>query len=97
MARKEDHQSLKKAIEEFISSHKLQHGIDQIRVREAWDKTLGPGVHNYTTEVKLKGDVLYVSLSSSVLREELSLGRSKIVEMLNGELGSALIRKLILR
>ena len=38
-----------------------------------------------------------VSLSSSVLREELSLGKSKIVQMLNEELGKDLVKKIILR
>ena len=46
--------------------------------------------------VELKGDVLYVYLDSSVLREELSLGKSKIIVMINEELGKDLVSKLVL-
>ncbi len=97
MSRKEEHRSLKQALAEFIESNKLQKGIDQIRVGEVWKDAMGPGVSKYTTAVQLKGDTLYVALSSSVLREELSLGRSKIIALLNEALGKDLIHKLILR
>ena len=65
--------------------------------REAWIKLMGNGVNNYTTSVELKNETLYVSLSSSVLREELSYGKSKIIDMLNEELDKDLIKKIILR
>jgi len=58
---------------------------------------MGNGVNNYTTQVKLDRDVLYVSLSSSVLREELSYGKQKIIDMLNEAIGKKLISKLVLR
>jgi hypothetical protein len=58
---------------------------------------MGNGVNHYTTNVQLKREVLYVDLSSSVLREELSYGKEKIVAMLNEHLGKDLIKKLILR
>ncbi|MGB5237103.1 MAG: DUF721 domain-containing protein [Flavobacteriaceae bacterium] len=97
MNRKEGHQSLKQALNEFIESNKLQKGMDQIRVSEVWKASMGPGVSKYTTSVQLKGDTLYISLSSSVLREELSLGRTKIIDLLNEALGKELIQRLILR
>ena len=97
MSRKEEHQSLKQALGEFIKTNKLQKGIDQIRVIEVWKESMGPGVSKYTTAVQLNGDTLYISLSSSVLREELSLGRTKIIDLLNEALGKEIIHRLILR
>ena len=58
---------------------------------------MGNGVNNYTTNVSLQRDTLYVQLSSSVLREELSYGKKKIIKMLNEELGKDIVKKLILR
>ena len=71
--------------------------MDKVDARRAWEELMGNGVNNYTNGVELKGDTLYVSLSSSVLREELSLGKTKIITMLNEALGQELIRKLVLR
>ncbi|WP_420402239.1 DUF721 domain-containing protein [Flagellimonas sp.] len=82
---------------EFIKENKLQKGMDKVDARDAWAKLMGNGVNNYTTAVELRNETLYVSLSSSVLREELSLGKSKIITMLNEELGKELVKKLVLR
>ena len=58
---------------------------------------MGNGVNNYTTNILLKKDTLYIKLSSSVLREELSYGKTKIITMLNEALGKPLIKKLVLQ
>jgi len=95
--RKNDHLNLGEAMKEFIKENRLQKGIDKVEANDAWVKLMGKGVNNYTTSVELKNHTLYISLSSSVLREELSMGKSKIIAMLNEELGKDLIRKLVLR
>jgi len=88
---------LSDALKEFVSENKLQKGLDKVDVQEAWVSLMGNGVNNYTTSVQLQNDTLYVQLSSSVLREELSYGKEKIINMLNESLGKQLIKKLILR
>ncbi|MEA1785084.1 DUF721 domain-containing protein [Arenibacter sp. GZD96] len=95
--RKNSDLSLNDVLKEFIHEHNLEKGMDKVHAREAWKKLMGNGVNTYTTEIDLQNDVLFVSLSSSVLREELSYGRSKIIAMLNEELGKELIKKLVLR
>lgn len=88
---------LNEAMKEFIAENKLQKGLDKVDARKAWEDLMGAGVNSYTAGVELKNDVLFVSLTSSVLREELSLGKSKIIAMLNEALGQELIKKLVLR
>ncbi len=95
--RKNEHFNMGEALNEFIRENKLEKGMDQINAQEAWAAIMGNGVNNYTTAVDLKNDTLYVSLSSSVLREELSHGKSRIMVLLNEELGKELIKKLVLR
>jgi len=95
--RQNEHMNLGDALREFIKENRLQKGMDKVDAREAWANLMGNGVNNYTQNVELKGDTLFVSLTSSVLREELSYGKSKIIKMLNEELGKELIKKLVLR
>ncbi len=95
--RQNEHLSLGDALREFVGEHKLQKGLDKVQVREAWASLMGNGVNNYTSEVILRGDILLVRLTSSVLREELSYGKSKIIELLNQELGKDIIKKIELR
>lgn len=95
--RKNEHQNLGEALQEFIKENRLQKGMDKVEAREAWIKLMGNGVNNYTTAIELRSGTLFVSLSSSVLREELGMGKSKIIAMLNKELGKDLVKKLVLR
>lgn len=95
--RQNENQALGDALREFIKENKLEKGMNAVNARDAWQKLMGNGVNTYTHDVVLKNDVLYVSLTSSVLREELSFGTTKIIAMLNEELGQELIKRLVLR
>ena len=95
--RNNDHQSIEDILRSFVDSNNLQSGLDKVNVREAWANLMGNGVNSYTTDVQLQRDTLYVQLSSSVLREELSYGKEKIIKMLNEAVGKPLINKLVLR
>jgi hypothetical protein len=89
--------SIGDVLKEIIQVNKLQPGIDQIAVKEAWVSLMGNGVNSYTKNVTLRGTTLYVELTSSVLREELSHGKSKIVAMINEELRREIVKEVVLR
>jgi len=88
---------IKTVLQEFIKTNKLDKGLDQVSVTQAWESVMGPPIVKYTTAVVLDRDTLYVSLSSSVLREELSYGKLKIVDLLNKKMQKEVVKKLILR
>jgi len=95
--RQNDHFPISIILQEFVETNHLQTGLDKVNVQDAWAQMMGKGVNNYTTNVQLENDTLYVQLSSSVLREELAYGKEKIISMLNESIGKELIKKLILR
>ena len=84
-------------LKEIILSNKLQPGMDQISVKDAWRSLMGNGVNSYTRNVVLKGSTLYVELTSAVLREELAYGKDKIIRMINEELQRDIIKEVVLR
>ena len=95
--RNNENLKLSDALKDFVQTNKLQDGLDKVDVRDAWISLMGNGVNHYTTNIQLQRDTLYVQLSSSVLREELSYGKAKIITMLNEHLGKELIQKIVLR
>lgn len=95
--RNNDHISIADALKEFVETNKLEYGLDVVNVQDTWKEMMGNGVNSYTTDIQLKNNTLYVQLSSSVLREELSYGKEKIIAMLNESLGKEVIKKLVLR
>ncbi|MBW2961158.1 DUF721 domain-containing protein [Mesonia aestuariivivens] len=97
MARNDEHQSISDVLKNFVDKNRLQKGLDRINVKEVWQSEMGPAINKYTTSIQLNNDTLYVELSSSVLREELSYGKEKIIKRMNEELGKDLVKKLVLR
>ncbi|MFT5754337.1 MAG: hypothetical protein ACI9FW_001314 [Flavobacterium sp.] len=92
----EEH-SMEDILKEFIQVNKLDSGMDKVDVEQAWKNLMGTGVNNYTDEVLLKRETLYVKLSSAVLRNELSYGKDKIIKMINEEMGKEVVKSLVLR
>lgn len=97
MSKSSDQNLFGDALKETIGSLRLEKGLNIVRAEEAWQNAMGETIMKYTTDVKLQGETLLVRVSSSVLREELSYGNQKIIQLLNKELGSELIKKLVLR
>lgn len=97
MAKREnDFSSIQDLMKVVIKENNLTKGMDQMNVKEVWTNLMGQGVQSYTESVQLQNKTLIVKLKSSVLREELSYGKEKIISMLNEELGQDLITKLML-
>jgi hypothetical protein len=84
-------------LNQIIKTNKLESGLNQISVADAWKNLMGNGVNNYTKNVLLKNNTLYVELTSAVLREELSYGKDKIIKMINEELGKEVVTDVVLR
>ena len=87
-------QTLGEAIREFFEDNAE---LLEIRVLRAWGEILGPMVAQYTCNIYVKDKVLYVSLTSSVLRNELVLCRERLVKSLNDYVGSTVIQNIIIR
>lgn len=95
MAKRENEtHSIKDLIPHMLQENKLQKGMNQISVKEAWEKVMGKGVMTYTESVDLRKNTLFVRLTSSALREELNYGKEKIIVMLNESLQNELIKSL---
>lgn len=95
--RHNDNQNIEDLLKSFVKENKLEKGLEKVNVETAWRDLMGNGVNSYTSNIKLHHNTLYVELSSSVLREELSYGKEKIIKMINDSLGKIIIHKLVLR
>jgi predicted nucleic acid-binding Zn ribbon protein len=97
MAKRENNSfSVKDLMQIFIKENNLSKGMRKLKVEETWAEMMGPGVMAHTTSVKLQNKTLIIQLTSSVLREELSYGKEKIIKMMNEKVGEGVISKLML-
>lgn len=68
-------------VSQYIKEMKLVNGLNRQRIFEAWDVASGAG--GYTVNKYLKNGVLYCSISSSVVRNQLSFQKTRILELMN--------------
>ena len=95
--RKFEPQSIGKVLDEIIHSKALSSGITKVRINELWFQLMGANMNHYTEKIILKRNTLFVSLNNAALRVELSYGKEKIIKMMNEQLGSEVIKKIVLR
>ena len=60
-----------------------------------WGEVLGPTIMQYTRNIYVRDKVLHVSLTSSVLRSELTLCRERLVKSLNDYAGASVITNIV--
>ena len=83
-------------IDDVFSQKHFRIGIDNIKVQEAWIKTMGENIQKYTYKVIYKKGILYVKLKSSVLKEELTFEKTKVIKLINEELGKEYLKDLVI-
>ncbi len=92
-----DNNSVADILQIIIKENSLENGINSVSIKKAWRDVLGPAIRNYTLDLMLKNQVLYVALSSPIVREELTYGKSNIIELLNEELKAEVVKDIIFR
>ncbi len=73
----------------------IQHKLDEVRTIESWAALAGPHINAATASVWIRGDKLFVKLTSSVWRQELHLQRAQWRTQLNEALGAELVREIV--
>lgn len=68
-------------VQQYIRSMKIAAGLNTQRIFAAWDACSGAGP--FTLKRFFRGGKLYISLNSSVLRNQLYFQRDVLVEKMN--------------
>lgn len=84
-------------LRQFLRQQGLETPLNEYRLVDAWKDVVGPIIARYTTNLFIKNQVLYVSLSSSVIRQELMMGREMLIRNLNAQVGSQVIVNIVFR
>tara|TARA_B100001057_G_scaffold499900_1_gene612397 strand:+ start:2830 stop:3111 length:282 start_codon:yes stop_codon:yes gene_type:complete len=87
---------IKNLINVFLKKNRLENGLLDLEVKKVWFEIMDNGIANYTRDVNLKNKTLYVKLNSSALREELSYGKEKLINIINQKFKKEIINKIVL-
>ena len=95
--RKSNENSLQEVIEQLLDQYRLRDRLNEVRIRKAWEDTMGNAICNRTSDIRIKTNVLYISVSSAPLREELQFQKTRILELMNKELGGDYLKQVIIQ
>ena len=78
--------SMDQVVDRFIKQMKLAAGLNTQRIFAAWDACSGAGP--FTLKRFYRGGKLYITLNSSVIRNQLSFQKDILIEKMNAFLAS---------
>ena len=78
-------------IRQFLRQEGLESPLNEYRLIESWKDVVGPAIARYTSNLYIKNQTLHVHLTSSVLRQELMMGRELLIRNLNKTVCSQVI------
>ena len=82
--RRKEALTMEEVIEEYIKSAKLASGLNTQRIFAAWDACSGAGP--FTLKRYFRSGTLYITLNSSVIRNQLSFQKTELIEKMNARL-----------
>ena len=82
--RRKEALTMEEVIEEYIKSAKMASGLNTQRIFAAWDECSGAGP--FTLKRYFRSGTLYITLNSSVIRNQLSFQKAALIEKMNATL-----------
>lgn len=92
-----DAESVGALVMRLLRNEGLETPLNERRLVNSWTQVLGPDIAAYTKNVYIRNQVLYVELTSSVLRQELMSGKRRLIQCLNDSVGAQVITDIVMR
>lgn len=88
---------LKAVIERFLELYKFDKKFEEIDVVNAYKEAMGKMIVSKTDSIWYKKGTLQIRLTSAVLKQELSMNKSKIASIINEKIGKEVITSVIIK
>ena len=89
-------QKIGEALKDMLQKYRLNSKLNQTKVKSLWGELMGPSISRYTKDIVIRRNKLFVTLESSPLKQELSLGKEKIRKIINERLGDDVIKEVVI-
>lgn len=95
---KKNAQPMSQALSDFFDENStLKVRLAEHRAVRGWHEVLGEGVSKYTGEVYFRRNILYVHLTSAVLRAELTMNKEGLIRKMNDYAEIPIVRDIVFR
>ncbi|HWW41007.1 MULTISPECIES: DUF721 domain-containing protein [Pedobacter] len=93
--RKPNDITLKEGIDKLLAVYKLKGKFDQTSVVALWPEIMGKAIANRTTQIYVNNKKLFVRIESSVIKNDLLMVRTGIIQSINERTGSEVITEIV--
>ncbi|GAB3301642.1 DciA family protein [Hymenobacter tenuis] len=94
-SRKSDIVPLKDGITALLRTYRLQGKLNEVTVVASWERIMGKAVAMKTQQIYVSNSKLFVRLSSAPLKHELVMAKTRVLEILNAEVGEDIIQEVV--
>jgi len=95
--RRSNTQSLAEALRDYISEMKMERKLKEVDVVQSWESLLGKTIARYTRNIYLSRGILYVEITSPVVKNELLMMREEIRQRMNKQAKEEVITKIVFK
>jgi predicted nucleic acid-binding Zn ribbon protein len=97
MERKGNNHSMKNLIDKLIRSYGLEGKMQELDIMSEWETIVGKMIARHTTNIQLKNKILYITLDSAPLKQELLMNQTRIIELVNEKSGKILVEQVFIK
>ena len=95
--RKNGVNSLENILKKILNKPNLKKKLEETEVLNQIDIILGDNLKSYISNKYIKSGILYIHLSSSVLRNELSFQKESIIDNINRNVNKKIVKDIVLK
>lgn len=89
--------SLAEALQDYLREMNLDGRLKEIGIINSWEETVGKAISSRTSRIYIKDQILYIHLTSSVVKSELLMLRQELKDKLNEKAGSVVLKDIVFR
>jgi predicted nucleic acid-binding Zn ribbon protein len=95
--RKSNTQPIEKVIREYLREMNIDQKLKEVGIVSQWEKLMGKTVAVRTSQIYIRNHILYIHVTSSVLKNELLMMRQAIIEKINEEAGERIVEQIVIK
>jgi len=84
-------------LQQFVKANNLERGLAEYRLMKSWTELLGVTIAKRTKSLHIRNRKLFVTLHSSVVRNELAMIKPSLIPKLNEAAGMKVIDDIVLK
>jgi len=95
MIKRTNDKTIKEAVEQMLNVYKLRRKFDETSLIAAWPEMMGNAIAKRTTQMYIRERRLFIRVDSSVVKNELVMIRSQILDKMNERAGNKVLDEIV--